>query len=766
MTVQHDIDLFFEVSIGYLSIITREGHFLKVSRSWSVSLGWPEHELIGRPIQDFIHPEDRERGLRSWNLLISGIPLKDIHLRFRRADGAWLWLSVSAVLVPDSDAIILSAFDITQQREIEEHLRQARQEAERANKAKSQFIATMSHELRTPLNAVLGYAQLLGTYVSSEEGKRYLQSIESSGKALLALINDILDLSRAESGRIELLPIPFEIRGLVEELEHIFRLQAEEKNLLVEFQVTPEVPRTVLLDQARLRQILVNLIGNALKFTDEGSVRLLLDAVAEEESDNPERKSYKSTLIIKVIDTGIGVSEEARSKIFDPFTQQDPSIYKKYGGTGLGLAIVKRLLDLMGGTIHCESNEPRGSRFIVRIPRVSSAGRGEGLLISFGKGPQERVEVPSELPLPQPVPVQRGKKKPESLQGRRKTSLTQRLSEKEKETENLIVLVTDDASWARSIEQKLEKLKARYLGVPFASIHFYPIQSVQGVIVDFRDMGRYSGDLHRLFRKWVEGYRLPCVVVTVPAYQERFIHALQDGKIDLVLEPVQGEELLFRFKNQMELKMNRLRLTAVHRSLAETTARLMRLSSTVDLLSSVDTLTGLCNRHSLWEKLLVSLQDASQRQEPVALFLSDLEHLKNINDRLGQRAGDLVLSECGRRLSALLPPPAIVGRWSGEEFMVILPGKTQEAARAFIQEVAHKIQDPPVYFDHVPLEFHLVFGGAVTIPQMNGNEQSPQTWENLASFLVRTADDAVFRSKNRGGTTIECIETGVRGAYS
>lgn len=766
MTVQHDIDLFFEVSIGYLSIITREGHFLKVSRSWSVSLGWPEHELIGRPIQDFIHPEDRERGIHSWNLLISGIPLKDIHLRFRRADGSWLWLSVSAVLVPDSDAIILSAFDITQQREIEEHLRHARQEAERANKAKSQFIATMSHELRTPLNAVLGYAQLLGTYVSSEEGKRYLQSIESSGKALLALINDILDLSRAESGRIELLPIPFEIRGLVEDLEHIFRLQAEEKNLLVEFQVTPEVPRTVLLDQARLRQILVNLIGNALKFTDEGSVRLLLDAVVEEESDNPEHKSYKSTLIIKVIDTGIGVSEEARSKIFDPFTQQDPSIYKKYGGTGLGLAIVKRLLDLMGGTIHCESNEPRGSRFIVRIPRVSSAGKGEGLLISFGKGPQERVAVPPELPSPQVVSPQGGKEKSGALQTRRKKRISS--LQPVKETETLIALVTNDTSWAQSIEQRLEKLKARYLCVPFASIRFYPIQSVQGMIVDFRDMESYSGELHHLFKKWVEGYRLPCVVVTVPAYQERFIHALQDGKIDLILEPVQGEELLFRFKNQMELKMNRLRLTAVHRSLAETTARLMRLSSTVDLLSSVDTLTGLCNRHSLWEKLLVSLQEASQRQEPVALFLSDLEHLKNINDRLGQRAGDLVLSECGRRLSALLPPPAIVGRWSGEEFMVILSGKGQEAARALIQEVANKIQDPPMYFENTPIEFHLVFGGAVTIPHLNGKgeEQAPQTWENLASFLIRTADDAVFRSKNRGGTTIECIETGIRGAYS
>ncbi|MCX7656342.1 MAG: ATP-binding protein [Treponemataceae bacterium] len=766
MTVQHDIDLFFEVSIGYLSIINREGHFLKVSRSWSVSLGWPEHELVGRPIQNFIHPEDRERGSRSWNLLISGIPLKDIHLRFKRVDGAWLWLSVSAVLVPESDSIILSAFDITQQREIEEHLRQARQEAERANRAKSQFIATMSHELRTPLNAVLGYAQLLGTYVASEEGRRYLQSIESSGKALLALINDILDLSRAESGRIELLPTPFEIRGLLEELEHIFRLQAEEKQLLVEFQVTSEVPRTVLLDQARLRQILVNLIGNALKFTDEGSVRLLLDAVAEEENTISEHKSYKSTLIIKVIDTGIGISNEARSKIFEPFTQEDPSIYKKYGGTGLGLAIVKRLLDLMGGTIHCESNDPRGSCFMVRIPRVSSAGKGEGFLISFGKGSQERIAVPSELPSPQLVPSQGVEKRAGSLKESRKKAVTQWLPEKK--TENLVALVTDDASWARYIEQKLEKLKARYLCVPFASIYFYPIQSVQGIIVDFRGMEHYSGELHRIFKKWVEGYRLPCVVVTVPTYQDRFIHALQDGKIDIVLEPVSAEELLFRFKTQMELKMNRLRLTAVHRSLAETTARLMRLSSTVDLLSSIDTLTGLCNRRSLWEKLIASLQEGARRQEPVAVFLSDLEHLKNINDRLGQRAGDLVLSECGRRLSALLPPPATVGRWSGEEFMVILPGKGQEEARILIQEVADKIHIPPIYFDHGSLEFRLIFGGAVTTPQIHGegDEQNLQTWESLASFLIRTADDAVFRSKSRGGTTIECIETGVRGAYS
>ncbi len=412
---RRDIDLFFDLTLEYLCILDFKGRFLKLSPAWTKQLGWRAEELVGRKLFDFVHPDDlratRRRGLG----LLRGDKITDFQGRLRKADGGWIWLSWSAVGVPDRSLVITSAHDVTERRETEERLTAAREEAERTSRAKSQFISTISHELRTPLNAVLGYGKLLEGIVQDERGLNYLRSIGSAGRALLSIVNDLLDLTKAESGRLELTPAPADPRHILDELAEIFRFGAEEKGLALEFRASARVPQTVLLDGPRLRQVLINLVGNAVKFTDQGSVTVAIDA-ADEEARTPgadPRATRKATIKIEVADTGIGIEEGYRAHLFESFSQQDAGIARQYGGTGLGLAIAKRLLDLMGGSIRCEAGEERGTRFLIEIPLTTVAGTASEYITFVGapipraaeaaarKADRERkASFPAERPAP------------------------------------------------------------------------------------------------------------------------------------------------------------------------------------------------------------------------------------------------------------------------------------------------------------------------------------------------------------------------------
>jgi len=386
---RRDIDLFFDLTLDFLCLADDLCHFTKLSPSWSREFGWKDSELLEKSYLEFVHPEDREATIRAATESIRGERVLNFENRFRRVDGSYVWLSWNSFGVPERGLIIAAAHDITSRVEAEERLEAAREEAERASRSKSQFISTMSHELRTPLNAVLGYAKLLESLVGEEKAKAYLRSVGSASRALLAIINDLLDLSKAESGRIELTPAVFDPRQLLAEIAEIFRLVAEEKGIFLELHTGPRLPGTLLLDEARLRQVLINLVGNAVKFTDKGKVSIFMDGnpeCAESVTMNP-RASYKTCISIEVEDTGIGIDEEYRLHLFEPFSQQDPGISRKYGGTGLGLAIAKRLLDLMGGSIVCSRAKEGGTSFEIDIPAVSAAGKGCEFSLFMG-GPQ------------------------------------------------------------------------------------------------------------------------------------------------------------------------------------------------------------------------------------------------------------------------------------------------------------------------------------------------------------------------------------------
>ncbi|MBD0335665.1 MAG: response regulator, partial [Cyanobacteria bacterium Co-bin13] len=247
-------------------------------------------------------------------------------------------------------------------------LLQATAAAEAANRTKSEFLANMSHEIRTPMNAILGFTSLLQSTITEPEAQAYLQAIAVSGKALTDLIDDILDLSKIEAGKLELQYEAVNVRSLIGEIQQIFSQRAAEKHLPLQVTVDETVPSSIRIDEARLRQILFNVVGNALKFTEQGTIQ-----IAARAQSYPTAEGEKNWLEITVKDSGTGIARDQQSRIFEAFTQSAGQSNRRYGGTGLGLAITQRLTRMMGGTITLQSELGQGSLFTLVFPDVPSA---------------------------------------------------------------------------------------------------------------------------------------------------------------------------------------------------------------------------------------------------------------------------------------------------------------------------------------------------------------------------------------------------------
>lgn len=310
-------------------------------------------------------------------------------------DGRSYWLALSISPVFDSErhlqGFVAVQMDISDRKAAELELRRAKEAAEAANLAKSQFLANMSHEIRTPMTAILGFADILSLRLSDPQNLDCVQTIHRNGEHLLTIINDILDLSKIEAGKLEIERVSCSIRSLIDEVVNLLKVRAEGKALKFSAEIRSAVPVTIQTDPTRLRQILLNLVGNAIKFTVSGSVRLVVDCQTCPEGNRLE---------FSVIDTGPGIAESEQLRLFSPFTQADASMSRRHGGTGLGLAISRRLARMLGGDISIRSQPGIGSTFIATVEWIPGETRAP--LDDFAKTPSDSViarEEVSTLPL-------------------------------------------------------------------------------------------------------------------------------------------------------------------------------------------------------------------------------------------------------------------------------------------------------------------------------------------------------------------------------
>ncbi|MDZ7620383.1 MAG: PAS domain S-box protein, partial [Patescibacteria group bacterium] len=364
--------------------LDQDGVFTYLSPNWTQLVGYGVNEGQGTSFRLYVHPEDVGKCSEFFQAVIeTGEPHAGVEYRVRHKDGHWRWHRSNAAALRDAAGRVIEyigiARDVTDQKEAEEAIRLAKEEAEQhvialkrvnlalerlrgmaeaASRSKSEFLANMSHEIRTPITAILGYADILIDESDGPTARDRAAVIKRNGEHLLGLINDILDLSKIEAGKMTAERTACSPRGIVAEVVSLMRVRAEEKQLTLHVDLADALPETILTDPLRLRQILVNLVGNAIKFTDRGEVHIAVRRTRGDACDQ---------LAFEIRDTGIGMSLEQMATLFQPFSQADTSAARKFGGTGLGLAISRRLAEALGGGIEVRSTPGEGSTFTVTI---------------------------------------------------------------------------------------------------------------------------------------------------------------------------------------------------------------------------------------------------------------------------------------------------------------------------------------------------------------------------------------------------------------
>ncbi len=400
----HELQAIFDNSLVGISVLSPDHKVIRANRRFATIFGYSSQEMplvsperlhvSGRSFDDFVEKFFGRLAERE---------IAQQEYQFRRKDGSVFWSQVSAKAIDPQDlnrGVIFVIEDISDRKKASELLRQhaedlrvAKDLADKATRSKSEFLARMSHEIRTPMNAILGMAEMLQETGLSEEQEEYVKTFSSAGELLLGIINDILDFSKIEVGQIKLESIPFNLRELVNDVNKLFVYRAEEKSLKLEKQISEGLAQRYIGDPTRIRQIIINLVGNALKFTSTGGVTM---SVNESVMDDGT-----PCCLFAVKDTGIGIPKSKLDAVFESFAQADSSTTREFGGTGLGLAISKKLVELMGGRIWVESEPGQGTTFFFKVPLVPDKQVQQ---------PEFRLKIPADthLLIVEDLPESRG----------------------------------------------------------------------------------------------------------------------------------------------------------------------------------------------------------------------------------------------------------------------------------------------------------------------------------------------------------------------
>ena len=367
---------FFNTTSDLACIANKEGIFEIVNQSFIDKLGYTNKELTGTQFSDFIHPDDVQTTLNVMKELAEGNTYVNFENKYLTKSGEYLWFDWNATPNAETGKIYAIGRDITLQKENEQELIRLKELAEASEKIKDQFLANMSHEIRTPMNAIIGFSDLLAGSSLNKQEKDYVKTIKHAGESLLTIINDILDISKIEAGMMVIEKMDFSIRDSFNSLHKLLVGKTQQKNIGLHFTCAPDIPETVAGDPARFSQIMINLVGNAIKFTLKGKIDVTAEVI------NEKHDLGKDEVLIKfcVRDTGIGIPPDRLENIFERFRQAEDTTTRNYGGTGLGLSIAKQLVELQGGELTVESiynakatNEETGSVFTFTIPYSKTA---------------------------------------------------------------------------------------------------------------------------------------------------------------------------------------------------------------------------------------------------------------------------------------------------------------------------------------------------------------------------------------------------------
>ena len=493
----HEWQQTFDIMPDLIAILDTDHRIVRVNRAMASALKVEANDAPGLVCYQHVHGADTAPATCPHRRLLADGREHRAEILEERLGG---WFQFTATPLHDGESRLIGsvhvAHDITALKLVEETLNSAKEAADGANRAKSAFLATMSHEIRTPMNAIVGLGRLALLTDLTEKQRDYLEKIDSSSRTLLHLIDDLLDLSKVEAGKLALETINFSLAGCLATVESVIRVTATEKGLDFSVTVAPEVPTQVIGDPFRLEQVLINLLGNAVKFTDQGEVSLNVTATFA--------GAAESVLVTCTVrDTGIGMTADQMENLFQPFTQADSSTTRRYGGTGLGLSISSQLVELMGGEIRVESEPGRGSVFTVTIP------------LSRGGRPDEPVETLDPALITQ------------VLSGRR-------------------VLVVEDHAINQQVAREL--LQRAGMVVTLAGDGRQAVAAVSAgqfdiILMDIQMPVMDGYEATRLIRRHCSADRLPVIAMTAYADREERDRCLQSGMNDHVPKPVMPDRL-------------------------------------------------------------------------------------------------------------------------------------------------------------------------------------------------------------------------------